>query len=179
MKGKIVSVVLMLTLALCLTASLAKADTNCVMGSIGSSDSVIVSGGSVILTCTYTSNMTSSGNGKLLISGPYANPADPHAFNSFSIIHWWDGGTGPDSSPLLTSGVPVTFTQQLDTVGYYKFQWQCQATDGTNGAYVDVLVHVVATPSELPEAPPLAAIAACFIAVGAFAVASKKIKIPI
>jgi hypothetical protein len=108
------------------------------------------------------------GQGLILMSGPKTTAAGP--FKSWEEINSWNP---------LDNGVPVTFDQELDDVGYYKFQWQCKANDGTVGAFVDVIVHVVATPSELPEAPPIAAIAACFIALGAFAAASKKIKIPI
>jgi hypothetical protein len=176
MKRKILSVVMLLTLAICLTVTFAYADVNIVTGSIGSSDSVIVVSGSVTLTCSYTSSLGNDGTGRLLISGPASDPSSSSAFDDWSTLYKWDG---LDGRPVLTSGVPVTYDKQLTAEGYYKFQWQCKASDGTDGAYTEVLVHVVGTPEELPEASPVLAILACFAAVGAVGlVTTKKAKLP-
>ncbi len=78
-----------------------------------------------------------------------------------------------DHSPSLTSGVPVTFTKTVDTPGYYRFKWECRG-GGVDGAFVEVPVHVVDTPTVLPEAPPIAALAIGLAAVGLFVVVTKK-----
>jgi hypothetical protein len=72
----------------------------------------------------------------------------------------------------------VYFEKTLTEVGYYKFRWLCSG-GGVDGAYTEVIVHVVSTPTELPDAPPVAAILACFAAVGAVGlVTTKKAKLP-
>jgi hypothetical protein len=131
------------------------------------------------LTCTYTSSESVLGTGNLLLYGPSTSISDTEFDDAYvGVLHYWDGGTGDKHSPMLQSGVPVTFTQTLNAPGYYKFQWQCRGGE-VDGAYTEVIVRVVATPEELPEAPPVAAIVACFAAVGAVGlVTAKKTSFP-
>jgi hypothetical protein len=91
MNRKAVSMFTILSIALCFTVSYAYAAV--VTGSIGASDSVIVVGGTVTLTCTYTSSESVQGTGTLMMSGPASDLSDPEAFDSWSTLHYWDGGT--------------------------------------------------------------------------------------
>lgn len=173
MKVKLLAVFVLVALAAALTVQLANAQTNIVTGSLSSSSPAIVVHNSVTLTCTYTSTSSTTGTGKLWISGPYDDPSDPDAFDSYSVLYYWDGGTGTKHGPLLTSGVPVTFTKTLDTSGYYKFKWECSG-GGVDGAYVETMVRVVDDISVLPEAPPVVAVAASFVAIGVCVAVVKK-----
>jgi hypothetical protein len=95
------------------------------------------------------------------MGGPKPSPTDHF---SFSEICWWD---------TIDSGVPVTYAQQLDATGYYTFRWLCSG-GGTDGAYTEVTVLVVDSPSILPEAPPILVLVMIFVAAGAFIVRKKK-----
>lgn len=149
------------------------AQANFVTGSISASSPEIIVHGSVTITSTYTSSLGVQGTGKLLMSGPAADPSSPSAWDDWTTLQYWDNTVGPKHSPALTSGVPVTFPKTLDTTGYYKFQWQCSG-GGVDGAWTEVIVHVVDTPTVLPEASPLAVFALSFAAIGLFVVVTKK-----
>lgn len=174
-KVKLLTVFVLMALIVSLAIQVTTAQTTIVTGIISSSASAIVVHNSVTLTCTFSSSSSTTGTGKLWISGPYDNPSDPDAFDSYSTIYYWDGGTGTKHGPILTSDVPVSFTKTLDTVGYYKFKWEC--TDGVNvGAFVEVMVRVVDSISVLPEAPPMAGVVASIAAIGVgIAIAKKKV----
>ncbi len=138
------------------------AQTNYVTGSISADTNTLLVHGSVIITCTYTSTTSVQGSGSLWISGPASSSSGP--FNSMSLVNSWD---------TISSGIPVDFTKQIDATGYYKFTWMCEG-GGVNGAWTYVIVNVVDTPTVLPEAPPLAAFALGFAALGLFVVVTKK-----
>lgn len=162
MKVKLLAVLLFVALAASLTVQIVSAQTNYVSGSISADSTTVVVHGSVTLTCTYTSTLNVQGSGSLEMSGPATSSTGP--FKSWNEINSWD---------TVDSGVPVTYTQQLDTAGYYKIRWLCSG-GGVDGAYTYVIIHVVNT-TVLPEAPPLAAIAAAF-AAGALCIAAAKKK---
>lgn len=179
MKAKIVVVVLLLlSLGTSFIVGVASADET-VTGTISPSSSVIYVGSSVTITCTYTSSLSLEGIGTLQISGPASDPTDPDAFDSWTNIHYWDGGTGTKHSPLLTSGVPVEFTQQLNSVGYYMFRWLCSSVNGTDGAWTEVMVLVIEEPPPpVPEGSSIAVFAVSLATVGAFAIIAKKRNTP-
>lgn len=137
---------------------------------------VLVNHDSITFTCTYTSSINPVGTGYIQVSGP-ASTTNPINFLSWTTLYLWDGESSSVEGPLLSSGVPVTFTKQLDTPGYYKFHWQCTYYgDSTfhDGAYQEVLIQVLSTPTVLPEAPPLAVFALGFAAVGLFVAVTKR-----
>lgn len=155
------TVLLLVTLAASLTAQIASAQGNYVSGSIAASTTTVVIHGSVTLTCTYTSSLGIPGTGSLEMSGPASSASGP--FKSWNEINSWD---------TVNSGVPVTYDQQFDSLGYYKIRWLCSG-GGVDGAYTYVIIHVVDM-TVLPEAPPLAGIAAAFVAVALCIVMVKK-----
>jgi hypothetical protein len=143
-----------------------------VTGSLTADNSIIVVHNTVTLTCTYTTTLGVQGKGTLQLSNA-GDPSDPDTFDTWTEIHYWDGGTGTKHSPMLTSGVPVTFPKVLDNPGYYKFRWLCSG-GGVDGAFTEVTVQVVLIPPPLPEAPPIAGLAIGFAAVGLFVVVAKR-----
>jgi hypothetical protein len=161
MKCKFLAILFLVIVALVTTVDFASAAE--VAGSLNSNQVQIVVHQSVTLTCTYTTSLGVPGSGTLEISGP--KPSASGSWTVNTVIASWD-----DS---LTSGVPVTFNQQLDTPGYYRFRWLCSG-GGVDGAFTYVVVQVLDTPSVLPEAPPLAVFALGFAALGLFVVVSKK-----
>lgn len=161
LKRKMLAATMIAVTIVFFTVGLAYAQGNTVTGSISASSITIVVHSSVTLTCTYTSSAGIQGTGSLQMGGPKASSSDHF---SLAEISWWDS---------INSGVPVTFTQQLDSTGYYKFRWSCSG-GGVDGVYTEVIVHVVDAPSVLPEAPPVAGLAIGFAAVGLFAVVAKK-----
>ena len=163
---------MLLAITMLFTMSMVSAQGNTVTGSISASSTTIVVHSTVTLTCTYTSSIGVQGKGTLQLSNA-GDPSDPDTFDTWTDIHYWDGGTGSKHSPMLTSGVPVTFTKQIDTTGYYKFRWLCSG-GSVDGAFTEVTVHVVDSIVVLPEAPPIAGLAIGFAAVGVFVVAAKK-----
>ena len=170
---KVKRLAFLLMIALVVTLAIQVVDAAQITGSITSDRSEIITHESVTVTCTYTSTASTSGSGDLSLSGPYADKDSPIAFKRWDVIYSWDGYPGlPDTNgPLLVSGVPVTHTIKLDQPGYYKFKWECGSSDG---AYTWVIVHVVDTPTVLPEAPPIAALAIGFAALGLFVAITKK-----
>jgi hypothetical protein len=175
LKVKQLAFLLLSVLAVAFMVQIAAADTaNYVTGSISASSSEVITHSSVTITCTYTSTSSATGTGKLWIAGPVDDPTDTEGFDgSSSVLQYYDGGTKVNHSPTLTSGVPVSYIKTLDTTGYYKFKWECQG-GGVVGAFVEVTVHVVDTPTVLPEAPPLAVFALGFAALGLFVAVTKK-----
>jgi hypothetical protein len=169
LKRKIIAVLMLLAVAVLFTVDFASAAQ--VTGSINADHAVILTHQSVTLTCTYTTTLGVQGKGTLQVSNA-GDPSDPDTFDTWTDVHYWDGGTGTKHSGMLTSGVPVTFTKQLDATGYYKFRWLCQG-GGVDGAFTEVTVQVVDT-TPLPEAPPIAAFAVGFAAVGMFIYVAKR-----
>ena len=161
MNQKVIAVLMLTTLALFISLDFASAAE--VSGSLNADHVQIVTHQSVTLTCTYTTTLGMIGSGTLEISGPKSSPSGSWIVNT--VISSWD-----DS---LTSGVPVTFTQQLDSPGYYRFRWLCSG-GGVDGAFTYVTVQVLDTPTILPEAPPIAGLAIGFAAIGLFVVVAKK-----
>jgi len=117
--------------------------SNVVTGYISADNSVIVANQAVTLTCIYTSTQTTTGRGTLEMSGPYATSSGP--FTSWTTIKTWSS---------LTSGVPVTFSQQLNQSGYYQFRWNCSARC-VHSVYKVVTVQVVENFKHLPEGPAI------------------------
>lgn len=176
MKRKLLGITIIAVIAVLFTVGLVKADST-ITANLSPDHYTITVGQSITFTCTYTSSINPSGKGQLLISGPETDPSSSDAWDTWSTLHYWDSGTGTKHSGFLTSGVPVTYTQQFTSVGYYKLHWQCVdsgSTDYGNGAYVELIVQVVNTPSVLPEAPPLAVFALSFAAIGLFVIVTKK-----
>ncbi len=153
----------LLIIALAATLTIQVVDAAEVSGSLNADQSQIVVHQSVTLTCTYITSLGVIGSGTLEISGPKSSPSGPWTVNTV-IASWEDS---------LISGVPVEFTQQLDTSGYYRFRWLCSG-GGVDGAFTYVTIQVLDAPTVLPEAPPLAAFALGFAALGLFVVVTKK-----
>jgi hypothetical protein len=174
MKGKLLAFLLLAALAVSLTIQVA--DAAQVTGSITANRYTIVIHDTVTLTCTYTTTLGVQGTGNLQMSSP-GDPSDLSSYGPWTDLQFWDGSTSTKHpelhSPMLNSGVPVTFTKQIDETGYYKFRWLCKG-GGVDGAFTEVDVQVVDTPVVLPEAPPLAVFALGFAAIGLFIVTTKK-----
>lgn len=150
-------------------------DTASVKASLSVDRTTITLGQTITFTCTYTSSANPKGTGKLSISESLENADDdPITMTSVRI---WNGKTGSIYGPLLDSGVPVTYTKQFTEAGYYKVEWRCNYNGGgisADGAWIETVIHVVETPTVLPESPPLAALAASFMAIGVCIVVVKK-----
>jgi hypothetical protein len=162
MKGKLIVFLLLVVLAGSITFEVVNAQTNYVSGSISANTSTIVVHDSVTFTCTYTSTIGVTGTGSLEMSAPASSASGP--FKNNDEIYSWS---------TLSSGVPVTYTQQIDAAGYYRVRWLCSG-GGVDGAYTLVIIHVLDAPSVLPEAPPLAVFALGFAALGLFVAVTKK-----
>jgi hypothetical protein len=176
MHRKTLLAVLLLFFIALLTIGVANAeDTTYVQATFSVDRSTVLKGQTVTFTCTYTSGTYPIGTGQILICGP--STTENFDFLSQTPLYLWNGKTGSAYGPLLASGIPVTYTLQLNQTGYYQFEWKCNyngASASVHGAYVTLNVHVVDTPTVLPEAPPLAVFALGFAAMGLFIVSTKK-----